>query len=160
MRSASVHYRDMILFRNSYFFTTSGLDHFIVTHDVKALIAEGNVDQGVVHIIVPKAGASVMLAEDIPEIKEAVKKMFSVFESLSDEKAKNKRKEELELFPRLQSTMLGRQLCIPIQNGKLVLSPFEDIILLDFEALAGRRECVIQVMSESAPAEAPQQQRM
>jgi thiamine phosphate synthase YjbQ (UPF0047 family) len=60
--------------------------------------------------------------------------------------------------PRVQSALLGRSIHLPFADGKLCLDPYTDILCCDFDARGGRREIIVQVFCESAPAAPPQQE--
>ena len=48
----------------------------------------------------------------------------------------------------VRSTMLGPSVTVPVQDGKLVLGTWQQIVVLDFDTRPRSREVVIQVMGE------------
>jgi len=66
---------------------------------------------------------------------------------------KDRRKDEIDVGPRIAAAMLGRTLTIPMSAGKLCLGSREEPVLIDLEKSAKRREFYVQVISEQAPTQ-------
>jgi len=66
----------------------------------------------------------------------------------TDASTKNRRKEEVELGPRLASAILGRSLTIPFADGRPLLGVREEPLIIDFESNPRRLEFKIQIMGE------------
>jgi secondary thiamine-phosphate synthase enzyme len=52
-------------------------------------------------------------------------------------------------FSHLRASLLGPSLQIPIDNGRLLLGTWQQIVLLDFDNRPRTREIVLQIMGES-----------
>lgn len=52
-------------------------------------------------------------------------------------------------FSHLRASLLGPSLQIPIQEGKLLLGTWQQIVLLDFDNRPRTREIVVQLMGEN-----------
>lgn len=52
-------------------------------------------------------------------------------------------------FSHLRASLFGPSLAIPIENGKLSLGTWQQIVLLDFDNRARTREITVQFMGES-----------
>ncbi len=86
------------------------------------------------------------------ELKEALK----VFPGEGKE-TKTRRKEPVKVAARIKAAMLGKSLSVPIRDGKLILGAREEIVLVDFEEDAKRREYVVQVQGEGGAVEGGQE---
>ena len=140
-------------FIKSYFVnTTNDVDILSIIHDVRYAVRDSKAVEGLVTVIVPGAGASVMIFEPIEEVKEELKIAFELFAGEGGE-ALNKKKEKISVSAHVQATTFGRQISIPLSKGKLVIDPYEDIFLIDFEKKSVRREFLIQVLSEAKEAD-------
>ena len=52
-------------------------------------------------------------------------------------------------FSHLRASLLGPSLQIPIEDGRLLLGTWQQIVLLDFDNRPRTREIVVQIMGES-----------
>lgn len=110
--------------KKCYLVTTTSVDFLPLTHDIAAAVKEADVSDGVVHVVVPKGGAGLLIFKDTPELRD-------------------------ELAPKLHPALLPRSLALPLADGELPLSPYEEVILVDCEPRVQRREVVITVSPES-----------
>lgn len=46
----------------------------------------------------------------------------------------------------LRASQVGLSVLVPFETGKLLMSPFHEIVVFDFEPKAGRREFIISVL--------------
>jgi thiamine phosphate synthase YjbQ (UPF0047 family) len=151
----------MILLKNYFINTTGGVDVHSIIHEVNRTIREASANEGSVIIIVPEAGAALAVIEPLPDIVGLLKDALKVFPG-EGVLTKNRRKEEIDVGPRIAAAMLGKSLHIPLSGGKLVLGAREEPVLIDLEKGGRRREFYVQVMAEGGgaqqrPAARPQQ---
>jgi secondary thiamine-phosphate synthase enzyme len=144
----------MAFFKKYYVNTTENVDLLPVTSDVRYAVRDSQAKDGLVTIMVPGPGASPLIFEPMSEVIEELKIAFELFAGEGGVST-DKRKEKVAVAPRVQSAVIGRSLCIPLVNGQLLMDPYEEIYIADFDKNAKRREFVVQVMP-SEPA-APQQ---
>lgn len=111
--------------KKSYFVTTEAVDFVSLYHDIAGAIRDAGATNGMVCVVVPKEGAGLFILKNCPEMKDKV-------------------------MPQLQSAVLPRSIVLPIVDGATVLAPYEEVILVDCEAKAQRREVIIAVTPESA----------
>ncbi len=149
----------MILLKNYFVNTTTGVDVLSVIHEVNRTLKEANAVEGLVCILVPEPGAALSVLEPLPDIVAEFKKAVQIFPGEGVE-TKNRRKEEIDIGPRIVAAMLGKSLQIPIKAGKLVLGSREEPILIDLEKHGRRREFYVQVIGEGGeqPGQGQQQQ--
>jgi secondary thiamine-phosphate synthase enzyme len=53
-------------------------------------------------------------------------------------------------FSHLRASLFGPSLAIPVEDGRLLLGTWQQIILLDFDNRPRTREIIVQVIGESA----------
>lgn len=51
-------------------------------------------------------------------------------------------------FSHVRASLLGPSLTVPVENGRLTLGTWQQIVLVDFDNRSRRRELVIQLMGE------------
>ena len=117
----------MILLKNYFINTTGDVDVESVIHEVNRTIREANAIDEPGH-----PGSGGFPGEGVL--------------------TKNRRKEEIDVGPRIAAAMLGKSLHIPLRGGKLVLGAREEPVLIDLEKTGRRREFCVQVIAEGGGA--------
>lgn len=152
----------MILLKNYFVNTTDGVDVMTVIHEINRTIKESGATDGIVTIAVPQSGAALALVEMLPDIVDQLKEALKVYPG-EGVLTKDRRKDEIDVGPRIAAAMLGRTLTIPLSKGKLVLGGREEPVLIDLQKDEKRREFYVQVMGEQPQAQgqkpAPRQRR-
>lgn len=148
----------MISLKNYFVNTTEDVDVLTVIHEVNRTIKESTIVDGVATIIVPEPGGALAVMEPLPDIVQEFKEALKIFPGEGVE-TKNRRKEEIDVGPRIAAAMLGRSLQIPVLKGKLVLGAREEPMLIDLEKDGKRREFYVQVMGDPPPQQQKQPQR-
>lgn len=137
----------MIFLRNYFVNTTDKTDVLSVIHEVTRTIREANATEGLLTIIVPAPGAALTIIEPLPDIVEKLREAIRIFPGEGAE-TKNRRKDEISIGPRVAAAMLGKSIAIPIKDGKLLLAPREEPVLIDLETGGRRREFCVQIVFE------------
>jgi thiamine phosphate synthase YjbQ (UPF0047 family) len=146
----------MLYTKKCYINTTEEVDAVAITHDLKYAIADSKSPDGLVTVLVTTPGAGLAILPPIEDAIEELKVSLDVFGADAGT-AQDKLKREREIGPIVQSAILGRTVHLPFQEGKLLIDPYDEIYLLDFEHNKGRREFLIHVFSEApAPCEKEQ----
>ena len=144
----------MIFLKNYFVNTTGEVDVISVIHEINFAIRDSKVPDGLVTVIVPEPGAALTILEPLPEIVAAFKETMEIFPG--EGSTLSRRKEPIEMAPRIKAAMMGKTIHLPLQKGKLVLGPREEVILIDFETAPKRREFYVQVMGETPAPPGPQ----
>jgi len=141
----------MIFLRNYYVNTTVKTDVLLITHDVKRAVRESGVPSGLVTVLIPGATAGVALLENDPKIHEELKKWVETQIPAETGPRPNRRSGTGRSDAHLRAALIGLSLSIPLQDGKLMLGAWQEVVLFDFDdSKVGRREITIQVMGEGA----------
>lgn len=145
----------MIFLKNYFVGTTEEVDIISIIHEVNRAIKDSNIPNGIANVVITEPGGAVTILEPLPDIVGQFKEALEIFPGEGIETL-SRRKEPIPVAPRIKAAMLGKSIHVPIANGKLVLGPREEIILIDFEKHGKRREFYIQIMGEGAAQPAPQ----
>lgn len=146
----------MIHIKNYFVNTTSETDVLSVIHEVNRSIRESNIPDGSVMVSAPGPGAAVTIIEPLPGIVAGLKKTLSELPGEWTE-TKNSRKDEIEVRPRVLAALVGKSVQLPLKEGRLVLGPREEIVIIDMEKSGLRREFYIQVSGDAPAAAGPPQ---
>lgn len=129
----------------------------LLTHDVKRALIDAKAKNGLVTITSILGTVAVLQCENDKSLQEDFfRQVFTSYSDLAD-KAVNRRSRSSPDKYHFMAAGIGTSLTLGFQMGKLLMSPFQDIIAFDFEAAQGRREFLISVMG--APDPAPTQAR-
>lgn len=119
-----------------------------ITSDIKDLLARSAIQNGLVTIFVPGSTGAITtieyepgLLEDLPEIFESIipqQKRYHHDRTWGDGNG----------FAHLRAALLGPSLSVPVQNGKLQLGTWQQIIFLDFDNRPRHRSLTVQLIGE------------
>jgi len=138
----------MIFLKNYFVNTTEEVDVISVIHEVNYSVKDSKIPDGLVTVIVSDPGGAVTILEPLPDIVDQFKEALEIFPGEGMETL-SRRKEPIPVAPRIKAAMLGKTVQIPLKEGKLVLGPREEVVLIDFENTGKRREFFVQVMGEA-----------
>ncbi len=144
----------MGLFRKAYVSVTAKTDMVPVFFDVKRVVTEANLPFGFVQVFVPVGTAGVAILENDPKIYEEYKNWIEAQIPASQEKRPDRRSGSGRNFAHLRAQLVGHSVTLPIAEGKIQVSPWQELVLFDFDDKIGRREFFILVSGEAAPAAA------
>lgn len=138
----------MFYLHKAYLNSRGGHAPLIITHDVKRSLADSKILNGHVGILSTLGTVAVTLIENDPLIQKAlielVQKQFEG--GLEDKVARRSGTGALNYH--LMAQKIGLNVVLPVGDGKLLSSPFHDIVALDFEPKPGRREFVITISGD------------
>ncbi len=126
-----------------------------ITSDVRFAIRDSQAKNGLVTVFIPGPGAALTIFEPLEEVKDELKVSFEALAE-GEKKGKDKRKEEIAVAPRVLASLVGRSVAVPFKDTKLVMAPYEEIFLIDFDNKVWRREYFVQVMGEGESEDQPQ----
>jgi len=124
------------------------IDIIEITEQVARAVRESGMKSGVVTIFVPGSTASVTTTEFEPnlnrDLKKAVERLvpsdigYEHHKTWGDENGKS----------HVRASLFGPGLNVPFREGKLILGSWQNIVVLDFDVPARKREVVLQVVGE------------
>ncbi len=125
--------------------TTSREALYDITEEVAALVARSGVQQGLVNVYVRGATAAIMIQENWDEsvqtdVIHLLQKLIPAGIWLHDAQDGNG-------DAHLKAGIVGPQETIPIINGKMGLSAWQNIFLCEFDGPRQKREVVVSVLN-------------
>ncbi|MBI4411181.1 MAG: YjbQ family protein [Deltaproteobacteria bacterium] len=143
----------MVYVLNAYLNATKGTDILNATVDVKRALRESQVVNGMVTVFLPGGTAGVVILENDAAIQKEYRELIASF--VSDPKAPRpaRRSGSGHNEGHLRAAFLSRSVAIPVKDGKLLLGPWQEVLVFDFDDKVGRREVCIHVMGEGAEKE-------
>ncbi len=126
--------------------TKGHYDFVNITDRVAAVVRESGIAEGLAVVFVP--GSTIALTT--MEYEEgSIADMKAVLEKLAPEEADyqhHRRWGDRNGAAHIKSALIGADLVIPIEHAKLALGTWQQIVLIDFDERARRREVLVTLV--------------
>lgn len=120
-----------------------------ITKRVSFAVADAGLIAGIVTVFVKHTTASVMIIEDEPGIRADTKAFWDRVVPADPHWQHNTRNPgEDNGHSHLRGQLQGPSVTIPFSNRELLLGTWQQIVVVDFDTRARRRECILQIMGE------------
>jgi secondary thiamine-phosphate synthase enzyme len=122
--------------------TQKGIHKTDVTREIKRIVSDCKIKNGLCHIFVTGTTAGFTLNEACPMLVQDFKKFFSVV----DEKGFYHHPQNA--FSHLRANLTKQDLTIALSEGELMLGDFQSILLWEFDIKPRRRKIVVTINGE------------
>ena len=120
-----------------------------VTKFVQDALAHAKAAAGIVTIFVKHTTASIMIIEDEPGIRADTKTFWDRAVPADPSWQHNEQNPgEDNGHSHLRGQLQGPSITIPFASGSLLLGTWQQIVLVDFDTRARRRDLIIQILGE------------
>jgi secondary thiamine-phosphate synthase enzyme len=120
-----------------------------VTKRVQEAVGETGMRAGLATVFIRHTTASVMIIEDEPGIRADTKAMWDRLIPADSRWQHNTRNPgEDNAHSHLRGHMQGPSVTIPFTDGSLLLGTWQQIVVVDFDTRARKRDLVVQVIGE------------
>ena len=119
-----------------------------ITDEVKDVISESEIEQGIVSVSAIGSTASVSIIEYEPNLVQDMKEQL---EKLWPENMTTKHGEtwgDDNGFSHLRASFLGSSESFPVQDGEVILGTWQQIIVIDHDNSSRTRNVYVQVVGE------------
>lgn len=129
-----------------------------LSHDVKRAIADSKAGSGLAHVLSTQGTTGLMILENDPTLhKAAFDNMVRLFpDEPAGAKPVSRRSFTGANCFHLRASAAGLSVIVPFESGRLLMSPFHEIVVFDFEPKSGRREFIISVLGGAEAKPQPQ----
>ena len=120
-----------------------------LTERIQESLSQGNVRNGAVTVFVIGSTAALTTTEFEPGLVECDLK--AALERIAPEDASYRHEltwNDDNGHSHVRASLIGPSLTVPLVDGRLTLGQWQEIVLLDFDTRARRRELVVQVVGE------------
>jgi len=126
--------------------STKGFNDIInLTDQVEVIVAKSKIKNGLVLVFVPHQTCAVSVLEYesglIKDLKEALEKIAPQQADYQH----NQKWGDGNGYAHIRASFLKPDLTVPLENGKLVLGTWQQIILIDFDNQPRQRRIVIKI---------------
>jgi secondary thiamine-phosphate synthase enzyme len=129
--------------------TAGFCDIIDITAKVRQHLETAKIHKGVATLFVSGSTAALTTIEHEPGLTQDLKEFVEKIIPSGRRYHHDDRWGDDNGFSHLRASLFGPSLAIPIENGKLSLGTWQQIVLLDFDNRARTREITVQFMGES-----------
>ena len=135
-------------------FSTQGFNEIRdITPEVQKAVGKTAVRDGVAHLFVSGSTAALTTIEYEPGALADLKRALEQIAPMNADYEHNKAWGDGNGYAHLRAALLKPSLCVPIQEGKLALGTWQQIVLIDFDNRPRQRKVLLTVTAayESEP---------
>lgn len=135
------------LTKHLIFNTKEKIEFINITSQVKNLVRESGIKEGLCLVNAMHITASVFINDEEEGLKEDFKKFLEDLIPYSPEKYKHNLTGEDNAYAHLRRTIMGREVVIAVTDGLLDLGPWEQIFYGEFDGKRNKR-VLLKVIGE------------
>lgn len=128
--------------------TKGHYDFINLTGKVNFLVKDSGVSEGVVLIFVTGTTAALTVIEDEEGVKKDLKNIFEKMAPEASDYEHHKKWDDHNGAAHIKSGFLGPDLTVPVEQGKLALGTWQQIVLIDFDERPREREIIVKVIKD------------
>ncbi|MBI2675902.1 MAG: YjbQ family protein [Candidatus Aenigmarchaeota archaeon] len=128
--------------------TKSGLDMQDITSLIEERLENGKISSGIVTIFVPGSTGSVSTIEYEPNLLKDFERIMEKIAPSDAEYLHHRTWGDRNGHSHVRASLMGPSLTVPFKDKKLLLGTWQQIVLLDFDVPARKREIILQVVGE------------
>jgi len=118
-----------------------------ITDKVSKIVKDSKVKEGICLISSPGSTAGITTIEYEEGVIEDLKRILEKIAPMSEDYKHCKKWGDCNGYAHIRSALIKPFLAVPIENGKLVLGQWQQIVYLDFDNRPRNREILVKVVS-------------
>lgn len=129
---------------------TSGFCDIIdITARVREQVEEEKIERGLVTLFVSGSTAALTTIEYEPGLVRDLKEFVEQLIPSNRRYHHDDRWGDDNGFSHLRASLFGPSLAIPVENGRMLLGTWQQVVLLDFDNRPRTREIIVQLIGET-----------
>lgn len=129
--------------------STKGSEDFVdITRQLGAVVAASGLDQGTLTVFVSGSTAGLTTFEYEPGLVRDLKEFYGKIAPSEIGYHHDKTWGDANGFSHIRATLTGPSLVIPFENGNLLLGPWQQVVLMEFDNRPRKRDVVVQLIGE------------
>ena len=125
---------------------TKGFNDTIdITDKVKEIVKESKVEDGICLVFCPGSTGGITTIEFESGAISDLKRILEKIVPMNKDYEHNKRWGDGNGYAHVRSALLKPSICLPVENGNLVLGTWQQIIFIDFDNKPRNRELIVKV---------------
>lgn len=135
-----------VVSRSFTFSTQADTDVVDVTKEVADIIADGEIEDGVVTVFVPGSTGALTTLEFEPGLVQDVVEYFERTVPKNNQYHHEERWHDQNGHSHVRASLIGPSVTIPFRDKHLMLGTWQQIVFLDFDVRSRERELIVQVI--------------
>jgi len=128
--------------------TTAGTDILDLTGQVQDQLSASGIVSGILVLFVPGSTGALTTIEYESGVLEDLKRVIEKLAPQDNHYEHNRRWGDGNGYSHVRAALMKPSLSIPIQNGRLALGTWQQIVLMDFDNRPRDRRVLIQILGE------------
>ncbi|HKY83943.1 MAG TPA: secondary thiamine-phosphate synthase enzyme YjbQ [Anaerolineales bacterium] len=126
-----------------------------LTAGIERLVADSGIRDGLVSIFTPSATSGLTTIEFEDGALDDLRATLDRLVPPDAEYRHNLRWGDGNGHAHIRAALLGPSLCVPVQEGRIRLGTWQQIVFVDFDVRPRRRKVVVQILGDPAEAKPP-----
>jgi secondary thiamine-phosphate synthase enzyme len=114
-----------------------------ITPQVKKVVQESKVQEGIVHLFVQHSTAALTTIEFEPGVLSDLRRALSVLAPNNTDYAHNARWGDGNGRSHVKAALVGPSLTLPVKGGTLMCGTWQQIVLIECDVNAGRERTIV-----------------
>jgi len=129
--------------------STKGFNDIIdITSRVSKIVKESNVKDGICLVFVAHSTCAIATIEYEEGAIEDLKRALEIIAPMNENYEHCKKWGDCNGYAHVRAALMKPSLVVPIENGKLILGTWQQIVLIDFDNRPREREIIIKVIGK------------
>ena len=129
--------------------STKGFNDIIdITSRVSKIVKESNVKDGICLVFVAHSTCAIATIEYEEGAIEDLKRALEIIAPMNENYEHCKKWGDCNGYAHIRAALMKPSLAVPIENGKLILGTWQQIVLIDFDNRPREREIIIKVIGK------------
>lgn len=127
-------------------FTKGFTDIIDITDKVSKIVRDSKVKEGICLISSPGSTAGITTIEYEEGLIEDLKRILEKIAPMSEDYEHCKKWGDCNGYAHIRSALLKPFLAVPVEDGKLILGTWQQIVYLDFDNRPREREIIVKIV--------------
>ena len=129
--------------------STKGFNDIIdITSRVSKIVKESNVKDGICLVFVAHSTCAITTIEYEEGAIKDFKRALEIIAPMNENYEHCKKWGDCNGYAHIRAALMKPSLVVPIENGKLILGTWQQIVLIDFDNRPREREIIIKVIGK------------
>jgi len=129
--------------------STKGFNDIIdITSQVSKIVKESNVKDGICLVFVAHSTCAITTIEYEEGAIKDFKRALEIIAPMNENYEHCKKWGDCNGYAHIRAALMKPSLAVPIENGKLILGTWQQIVLIDFDNRPREREIIIKVIGK------------
>jgi len=139
----------MKIFTDKIGFETKGdCDIVDITPELKKISEKSKIKNGILNVFIAGATGAVTTIEYEPGLVSDFQNLLKKIAPESGDYGHNKTHSDRNAHSHLRASLLGPSLTVPVDEGKMVLGKWQQIIFVDMDNRPRKREVLVKIIGE------------